>query len=141
MLGRILESTDLACRFGAVTREQRKQMIDTVIDRYNGSTVSQPPASEDSVWSYEEEEADSEEPVRSGDPATLVTRLLSPSDADALLTPREVAAMFRVSPKTITLWARTGKVSSVRTMGGHRRYRASEIRKLLEALEGESVRI
>ena len=54
---------------------------------------------------------------------------------DALLTPAEVAAMFRVNPETVTRWARAGKISAVRTLGGHRRYRASEVRRLLEQLE------
>jgi len=49
-----------------------------------------------------------------------------------LLTPGEVAIMFRVNPKTVTRWARSGKISAVRTLGGHRRFRASEIRRLLE---------
>jgi excisionase family DNA binding protein len=49
-----------------------------------------------------------------------------------LLTPGEVAVMFRVDPKTVTRWARAGKISAVRTLGGHRRFRASEIRRLLE---------
>src|SRR5680860_1113187 len=50
------------------------------------------------------------------------------SDPDALLTPSEVAAMFRVNPKTVTRWARAGKISAIRTLGGHRRFRAAEIR-------------
>jgi excisionase family DNA binding protein len=49
-----------------------------------------------------------------------------------LLTPAEVAAMFRVNPKTVTRWARAGKISAVRTLGGHRRFRADEIRRFLE---------
>jgi excisionase family DNA binding protein len=49
-----------------------------------------------------------------------------------LLTPGEVAEMFRVNPKTVTRWARAGKISAVRTLGGHRRFRASEIRRLQE---------
>ena len=49
-----------------------------------------------------------------------------------LLTPAEVAALFRVSPKTVTRWADCGKITAVRTMGGHRRYRASEIAAWLE---------
>ena len=49
-----------------------------------------------------------------------------------LLTPAEVAAMFRVDPKTVTRWARAGKISAVRTLGGHRRFKASEIRRLVE---------
>ena len=54
-----------------------------------------------------------------------------PSEPEALLTPAEVAAMFRVDPKTVTRWAKAGKLSSIRTLGGHRRYRASEVSALL----------
>jgi excisionase family DNA binding protein len=52
------------------------------------------------------------------------------TQGDELLTPAEVAAMFRVDPKTVTRWAKAGKLSSIRTLGGHRRYRASEVRAL-----------
>ncbi len=55
---------------------------------------------------------------------------LSP-DTEALLTPAEVATMFRVDPKTVTRWAKAGKLSAIRTLGGHRRYRESEVRDLL----------
>lgn len=51
---------------------------------------------------------------------------------DSLLTPAEVAALFRVDPKTVTRWAKAGKLSSIRTLGGHRRYRADEVRKFLD---------
>ena len=50
---------------------------------------------------------------------------------DELLTPAEVAALFRVEPKTVTRWAEAGKLSTIRTLGGHRRFHAREIRKLL----------
>lgn len=50
-----------------------------------------------------------------------------------LLTPAEVAALFRVDPKTITRWATTGKLPYLTTLGGHRRYRETVIRGLLEA--------
>ena len=53
------------------------------------------------------------------------------TDADELLTPAEVAALFRVDPKTVTRWAKAGKLTSIRTLGGHRRYRAAEVRALL----------
>jgi excisionase family DNA binding protein len=53
-------------------------------------------------------------------------------NSEKLLTPAEVAAMFRVDPKTVTRWAKAGKLSSIRTLGGHRRYREQEIRTLLE---------
>ncbi len=54
------------------------------------------------------------------------------SDGEALLTPAEVAALFRVDPKTVTRWAKAGKLTSIRTLGGHRRYRASEVHALLD---------
>lgn len=53
------------------------------------------------------------------------------SDGEKLLTPAEVAALFRVDPKTVTRWAKAGKLTSIRTLGGHRRYRASEVYSLL----------
>jgi excisionase family DNA binding protein len=40
--------------------------------------------------------------------------------------------MFRVDPKTVTRWAKAGKLTSIRTPGGHRRYRETEVRALLE---------
>lgn len=54
-------------------------------------------------------------------------------ETERLLTPSEVAALFRVDPKTVTRWAKAGKLSSIRTLGGHRRYRSSEVQALLEA--------
>jgi excisionase family DNA binding protein len=52
-----------------------------------------------------------------------------------LLTPSEVAVMFRVNPKTVTRWARAGKISALRTLGGHRRFRAAEIRQFLNEVQ------
>lgn len=49
-----------------------------------------------------------------------------------LLTPAEVAALFRVDPKTVTRWAKTGKLSSIRTIGGHRRYHRDEVVALMQ---------
>jgi excisionase family DNA binding protein len=50
---------------------------------------------------------------------------------DRLLTPGEVAGLFRVDPKTVTRWAASGRIRSIRTPGGQRRFRESEVRKLL----------
>ena len=61
-------------------------------------------------------------------------------EPEQLLTPSEVAAMFRVNPKTVTRWARAGKISAIRTLGGHRRFRASEIRKFLEQVDEATTR-
>jgi excisionase family DNA binding protein len=56
-------------------------------------------------------------------------------EPETLLTPAEVAALFRVDPKTVTRWAKAGKLSAIRTLGGHRRYRAAEVYALLEGLQ------
>jgi excisionase family DNA binding protein len=55
------------------------------------------------------------------------------TEAEHLLTPAEVAALFRVDPKTVTRWAKAGKLSSIRTLGGHRRYRSAEVHALLQS--------
>ena len=55
------------------------------------------------------------------------------SDSQVLMTPAEVAALFRVDPKTVTRWADAGKLTAVRTLGGHRRYRQDEVQNLLVA--------
>lgn len=54
---------------------------------------------------------------------------------DRLLTPGEVATLFRVDPKTVTRWASAGRIGSIRTPGGHRRFRESEVRALLRGEE------
>jgi len=54
---------------------------------------------------------------------------------DELLTPGEVAAMFRVTPKTVTRWAEAGKLPVVRTLGGHRRFPAAAVRRARAELE------
>lgn len=60
-------------------------------------------------------------------------------ETEPLLTPAEVASMFRVDPKTVTRWAKSGKLTSIRTLGGHRRYRESEVRELLGGAPGQPV--
>jgi hypothetical protein len=50
------------------------------------------------------------------------------------LTPAEVAALFRVDPKTVSRWAEAGKISSIRTLDGHRRYPAREIRSIFRPI-------
>jgi len=56
-----------------------------------------------------------------------------PADQEVLLTPAEVAKLFRVDPKPVTRWAKAGKLTAIRTLGGHRRYRQSEVQNLLNA--------
>lgn len=50
---------------------------------------------------------------------------------DRLLPPREVAKMLGVDPKTLIRWANDGRIPSVRTLGGHRRYRLSVVVSIL----------
>ena len=59
---------------------------------------------------------------------------LSINGQENLLTPAEVAALFRVDPKTVTRWAKAGKLTSIRTLGGHRRYKESEVKALLKSI-------
>jgi len=59
-------------------------------------------------------------------------------ETERLLTPAEVASMFRVDPKTVTRWARDGRLTAVRTLGGHRRYLESEVLRLLRAARSAS---
>jgi excisionase family DNA binding protein len=66
------------------------------------------------------------------DGAVAMEESMKSQSDDALLTPAEVAAMFRVDPKTVTRWAKAGKLNSIRTLGGHRRYHADEVRRFLE---------
>lgn len=62
----------------------------------------------------------------------------NPPIAERLLTPGEVAQMFRVDPKTVTRWASAGRIGSIRTPGGHRRFRESEVKRLLANLTMEA---
>jgi excisionase family DNA binding protein len=50
---------------------------------------------------------------------------------ERLLTPVEVARLFRVNPKTVTRWADSGHINSLRTAGGHRRFRQADVRELM----------
>ena len=61
------------------------------------------------------------------------------ADAEHLLTPGEVASLFRVDPKTVTRWASAGRIGSIRTPGGHRRFRESEVRSMLASLTSEAL--
>lgn len=58
------------------------------------------------------------------------------ADHERLLTPGEVGKLFRVDPKTVTRWAAAGRISSIRTPGGHRRFRETDVRELLKEESG-----
>ena len=46
----------------------------------------------------------------------------------------EVAELLHVSPKTVSRWAKEGKLPFLKTLGGHRRYPEAEIRPLANEL-------
>jgi excisionase family DNA binding protein len=54
--------------------------------------------------------------------------------APAYLRTAEVADILHVSPKTVSRWAKEGKLPFLRTLGGHRRYPEREIRDLRSTL-------
>jgi excisionase family DNA binding protein len=58
-------------------------------------------------------------------------------NVERLLSPGEVALLFRVDPKTVARWASAGRIGSIRTPGGHRRFRESEVRDLLTDLTAD----
>ena len=58
-----------------------------------------------------------------------------------LLRTREVALLFQVSERAVTDWARKGRIPSVRTPGGHRRYPADEVRALLARASGDGAEL
>ena len=59
------------------------------------------------------------------------------SEAPSYLLPAEVAELLSVSPKTVSRWAKEGKLPFMQTLGGHRRYAEAQIRQLLEELRQE----
>jgi excisionase family DNA binding protein len=81
-------------------------------------------------------QAATQPPPPAAQPVTITGQPVPPhqpgSGAPGLLTPGEVADLLRVTSKTITKWAAAGKLTAIRTAGGHHRYRASEIQALLQ---------
>ena len=55
-------------------------------------------------------------------------------DLPPYLRAAEVADILHVSPKTVSRWAKEGKLPFLKTLGGHRRYPAAEIRQLADEL-------
>lgn len=80
--------------------------------------------------------------IRIADREDVMATPTQPTAGDAaehLLTPGEVASLFRVDPKTVTRWASAGRIGSIRTPGGHRRFRESEVRSMLASLTSEAL--
>ena len=53
------------------------------------------------------------------------------------LTASQAAALLQVSPKTVSRWAKEGKLPFTKTLGGHRRYPEAKIRELADQLQEE----
>ena len=70
---------------------------------------------------------------------TIANQPATQDGAEHLLAPGEVASLFRVDPNTVTRWASAGRIGSIRTPGGHRRFRESEVRSMLASLTSEAV--
>jgi excisionase family DNA binding protein len=56
------------------------------------------------------------------------------SEVPSYLRAAEVADILQLSPKTVSRWAKEGKLPLLKTLGGHRRYPAAEIRQLADGL-------
>ena len=48
-----------------------------------------------------------------------------------LMTPGELAKILRVDPKTVTRWGAAGRIRSIKTPGGHRRFYRADVEALL----------
>jgi excisionase family DNA binding protein len=57
------------------------------------------------------------------------------ADTRSYLRPAEVADILHVSPKTVARWAKEGKLPFLKTLGGHRRFPAAQIRQLADELQ------
>lgn len=62
----------------------------------------------------------------------LLGTALPEQGPDAWLTTREVAMLFRVSTATIRRWADAGKLATYRSLGGHRMFPLSTVRRALD---------
>lgn len=63
------------------------------------------------------------------------------NESEQYLRTADVARLLRVSPETVTHWAAEGKLPFSRTLGGHRRFPAGPIRRLVLDLEASSVTV
>jgi excisionase family DNA binding protein len=63
------------------------------------------------------------------------------TETEEYLLAAEVGRLLRVSPKTVSRWAKEGKLPHTRTLGGHRRFPAGPIRALGIGLESEPLSV
>ena len=55
-------------------------------------------------------------------------------EIEVLLRTTEVARRLQVSARTVLAWAQAGKLPSILTPGGHRRYPAQGVEQVLQAM-------
>jgi excisionase family DNA binding protein len=56
------------------------------------------------------------------------------SSDDDYLKPSEVARILHVSAKTIDRWANEGRIACFVTLGGHRRFRRTDVNEIAEQM-------
>ena len=54
----------------------------------------------------------------------------------ALMTPGELAELFKVDVKTVARWVASGRIKSIKTPGGHNRFRRAEVEAMLRGETG-----
>lgn len=64
---------------------------------------------------------------------------MSSVPGEAMMTSGQVARLFGVKPKAARAWADARKLTVIRTLGGHRRYRESEVIALAAERQTEAV--
>ncbi len=59
-------------------------------------------------------------------------------EPDALLLSADVARVCAVTPEAVRKWSRSGRLLSVRTIGGTRLFRGSDVLRLCEARHAQA---
>ncbi|MEA2485528.1 MAG: hypothetical protein QOD46_639, partial [Actinomycetota bacterium] len=77
--------------------------------------------------------------LRQADIATANRKAMMMADEESkLLSRAQVAALFRVTPRTVLRWTKSGKLNPIRTAAGHPRYRQDEVRAVLREMDTPS---
>lgn len=58
-----------------------------------------------------------------------------PANPDELLQPSDAASLIGVHPDTLKRWEAKGRITSLRTPEGHRRFRRGDVEALLTQAE------
>lgn len=63
---------------------------------------------------------------------------MADSEPDRLITTQEAARLLSVGPSSIKRWADDGRLPTIKTPGGHRRFRASDVESLRRDLSPDA---